>query len=98
LPYEPIPIDTSDVFLSVDLKNIVELLAKNTHENWASIRISQGWRYGPERNDLHKEHPCLVPFENLPESEKEHDRKIVQEMLKTLLILGFKIHRSEKTE
>jgi ryanodine receptor 2 len=96
LPYSPKLVDTSDVFLSEDLKSIVEQLAKNTHENWASVRMRQGWRYGPERSDLLKEHPCLVPFENLLESEKEHDRRIVQEILKTLLKLGFEIHKSKK--
>jgi len=82
--------------LTEDLQGIVELLAENTHENWAAGRISQGWRYGPERNDADKEHPCLVPYELLPESEKEHDRRIVQEILKTLLKLGFEIHKSKK--
>jgi hypothetical protein len=96
LPYTPKPVDTSRVLLSTELNGIVEQLAKNTHENWAAIRIGQGWRYGPERNDLHKEHPCLVPFEDLPESEKENDRKIVREILKNLLILGYEIHRSDK--
>jgi len=90
----PKPVDTSGVLLTRDLDRIVEMLAKNTHENWASMRMSQGWRYGSERDDEHKEHPCLVPFEKLPESEKEHDRKVVREMLKTLLTLGFEIKRS----
>ena len=98
MPYSPKLVDTSDVFLSEDLKSIVEQLAKNIHENWASVRMSQGWRYGPERSDLLKEHPCLVPFENLLESEKEHDRRIVQEILKTLLILGFEIHKCKKMD
>ena len=98
MSYKPRPVDTSDVLLSEDLNEIVELLAKNTHENWALMRLRQGWRFGPERNDDYKEHPCLVSFENLPESEKEHDRKVVRELLKTLLTLGFEIQRSEKTE
>jgi hypothetical protein len=55
--------------------------------------MKEGWRYGPERNDALKEHPCLVPYEELPESEKEHDRKVVRELLKTLLSLGFGIRR-----
>ena len=63
MPYAPKPVDMSRGFLSVDLHDIVEVLAKNTHENWDSVRMSQEWRYGPERNDLHQEPPCLVPFE-----------------------------------
>jgi hypothetical protein len=79
--------------LNAELHEIVEQLAKNTHDNWAYLRMNQGWRYGPERDDTHKKHPCLVPYEDLPESEKEHDRKVVREMLKTLLSLGFEIKK-----
>jgi hypothetical protein len=96
LHYSPKPIDTPDV-LTNELNGIVELLPKNTPENWASIRMSQGWRYGSERNNEYKE-PCLVPFEKLPKSEKEYDRKIVREMLMTLFTPGFEIQRTEKTE
>lgn len=93
LSYTPKPIDTSEIFLSNELKLLVEFLAKNTHENWASLRMSEGWQYGPERDDAYKKHPCLVLYEDLPESEKEHDRKVVREMLKTLISLGFEIRQ-----
>jgi hypothetical protein len=93
LPYTPSPIETAQILLNAELLEIVELLAKNTHDNWASLRMSNGWRYGPERDDTRKKHPCLVPYEDLPESEKEHDRKVVREMLKTLLSLGFEIKK-----
>jgi ryanodine receptor 2 len=91
--YAPKPVDTSQIYLDKDLEDLVDYLAKNTHENWAVVRISQGWRFGQERNDAHKEHPCLVPYELLPESEKEHDRTVVRELLKTLLSLGFEIRK-----
>lgn len=93
MPYLPEPIDTSGIFLTSDLTGIVELLAKNTHENWAAGRISLGWQYGPERNDTKKEHPCLVPYNILPEAEKEYDRMIVREVLKTLLALEFEVQK-----
>ena len=50
-----------------------------------------GWRYGPERNDAKKEHPCLVPYEQLPESEKEYDRQAAMETLKAILAMGHRI-------
>lgn len=80
--------------MTEDLQGIVELLAENTHENWAAGRISQGLRYGPERNDADKEHPFLVPYELLTESEKEHDRKVVLEIVKTLIVRGFAIRKT----
>jgi len=52
-----------------------------------------GWKFGDKRDDRRKEHPCLVPYEELPESEKEHDRIVVKELLKTLILLGFRIEK-----
>ena len=64
-----IPKQTDDIILSGEL-NILKTIAKNVHEVWAESCISQGWTYGPERNDVLKHHPCLVPYEELPEVEK----------------------------
>ncbi len=85
--------DTEDVQLPEDLNELVEQMAKNVHEVWAQTRIQQGWTYGPERNDALKHHPCLVPYEELPESEKEYDRNTSIETLKLICKLGFKISR-----
>ena len=91
--YFPQPIDTSDVKLPKELQTLVEQMAKNVHEVWAQTRIAQGWTYGAERNDALKHHPCLVPYEELPKSEKEYDRNTSVETLKLILKLGFKIMR-----
>lgn len=93
MTYVPKPVDTSQIYLDKDLEGLVDYLAKNTHENWAVVRINQGWKYGPERNDAKKEHPCIVPYERLPESEKEHDRHVVRQVFKTILLLGFQIKK-----
>ena len=65
--YIPQPIDTNDITLPVELEQLVEEMSKNVHEVWSETRISQGWTYGPERNDELKTHPCLVSYEELPE-------------------------------
>ena len=72
---------------------LTELLAKNTHEVWATQRFAEGWKYGTERNDTEKLHPCLVAYEDLPESEKEYDCNTAMETLKVIKLLGFKIER-----
>ena len=92
MTYVPKPVDTSQIYLDKDLEGLVDYLAKNTHENWAAVRINQGWKYG-RRNDAKKEHPCIVPYERLPESEKEHDRHVVRQVFKTILLLGFQIKK-----
>lgn len=91
--YVPQPMDTDDVLLPEELNVLVEQMAKNVHEVWAQTRIAQGWTYGPERNDALKHHPCLVPYEDLPESEREYDRNTSIETLKLICKLGFRISR-----
>ena len=56
---------------------------------WAQTRISQGWSYGPVRNDELKQHPCLIPYEELPEEEKEYDRNTAIGTLKFIIHKGF---------
>ncbi|GHT77385.1 hypothetical protein AGMMS50262_18230 [Bacteroidia bacterium] len=89
--YNPHPLDTSAVELPADLLNLTELLARNTHEVWAAQRIADGWHYGTERSDSKKLHPCLVPYDELPESEKEYDRNTAMETLRLIHKLGFEI-------
>lgn len=89
--YVPQPMDTSDVQLPEELNELVEKMARNVHEVWAQSRISQGWTYGPERNDALKHHPCLVPYEDLPEVEKDYDRDTALGTLKLICKLGFEI-------
>ena len=72
-------------------KELLEELAKNVHDQWAKGRISEGWTYGPERNDELKQTPCLVPYEQLPEIEKEYDRNTALQTIKFLLEKGYKI-------
>lgn len=91
--YTPSPIDTSNVQLTADHAELISLLTKNAHEIWAQKRIADGWRYGPARDDSLKTHPCLVPFEALPETEKEYDRVMVDAVVRAAVSLGFTIER-----
>ena len=91
--YIPTPVDTQSISLPKELNSLVEEMSKNVHEVWAQTRIAQGWTYGEERNDAEKKHPCLVPYEELPEEEKEYDRNTSVETIKLILKLGFKITR-----
>ena len=91
--YKPNPIDTSDVELSPEILELCEKLAENTHEVWAVGRIAQGWTYGPVRDDAKKETPCMVPYDELPESEKDYDRNTAIETLKLIIKLGFEIKK-----
>ena len=91
--YKPEPIDTKDVILSDELVELTEKIAENVHENWALARVNEGWLYGEKRDDVKKTTPCLVPYSQLPESEKEYDRKTALETLKLVAALGYKIEK-----
>lgn len=94
--YEPQPIDTGDVILSPELLSLSEEMARNVHEVWARRRRDEGWSYGPRRDDRLKQTPCMVPYDNLPEEEKEYDRATSQETLRLILKLGFKVSKEDK--
>ena len=91
--YIPKPVDTSQVELSEDLLELAEKMAENVHDVWAKTRIEQGWTYGTERNDDEKKHPCLVPYDQLPEEEKVYDRNTSIETLKFIINAGFEIKK-----
>ena len=91
IPYTPAPISTEGVALPPELEALVEQLAENNHDHWARQRIKDGWTYGPQRDDARKTHPDLVPYGDIPESEKDYDRTSVVETLKVILTLGYQI-------
>lgn len=93
MKYIPKPMDTEHVILDEDIQALCELLAKNAHDVWARERIRQGWVYGETRDDVRKEHPCLVPYGELPESEKAYDRNAAMETLKVIISLGYDIRK-----
>lgn len=92
--YEPKPIETSGITLTDDVIQLTEALAKNAHDLWAQQRLAEGWKHGPQRDDAKKLHPCLVPYVELPESEKQYDRAAAMGTLKAILALGFRIEKS----
>lgn len=89
--YVPQPMDTRDIQLPEELSELVEQMAKNVHEVWAQNRMGQGWTWGEKRSDALKQHPCLIPYEELPEVEKAYDRDTALGTLKLISKLGFKI-------
>ncbi len=93
MSYQPQPIDTSSIQLPAELLELTELLAKNSHDNWASQRIADGWTCGPRRDDALKQHPDLVPYEDLSDAEKEYDRLAAMETIKAIILLGYRISR-----
>ena len=96
--YIPKPIDLSDVELTEDLNELREAIAENAHEIWAENRQVEGWTYGPQRDDQLKQTPDMVPYSQLPESEKEYDREMAMKTIKLLKKLGYDLIKREETE
>lgn len=88
--YRPCPQPESPA-LPAALEPLREALAESIHDTWSAGRLAEGWRWGPERDDANKLHPCLVPYDQLPESEKEYDRRTAEATLRFILSRGFRV-------
>lgn len=74
----------------------LETIARSVHDQWAKGRMQEGWTYGRKYDRRRKRHPSLVPYEALPESEKEYDRATALCTLRSLLAAGFTITPPDK--
>ena len=56
---------------------VAGILSGNTpeqsHESWLAQKEAEGWKYGPVKNPDLKEHPCFVPYAELPEAQQVKD-------------------------
>ncbi len=91
--WQPQCIDLSGVTLPDELSQLIELLAENVHNTWAAERLREGWTYAPTRNNQRKQTPLLVPYRQLPESEKDYDRNTVLETIRGIQYYGFEIRK-----
>ena len=76
-----------------ETQTLVEALAERVHKTWVEKRLREGWCYGPERNDRLKQTPMLVPYDRLPESEKEYDRATALETLRAIREMGYVLRK-----
>jgi len=91
--YTPAPMDTSHIKLDEDLIMLTEKIARNVHEVWAKGRIEDGWVYGEIRDDKARTTPCLIPYDQLSEEERNFDRNTAMETLKFITALGYRIEK-----
>lgn len=93
--YKPNPINTDDVKLSDELFALTEVIAKQVHEIWSAGRLKDGWVYGETRDDKLKTTPCLIPYEELSEDEKNYDRNTAIGTIKLICALGYRIEKDD---
>lgn len=46
---------------------------EEAHASWLAQKDAEGWTYGPAKNLEKKEHPCLVPYGELPKEQRVKD-------------------------
>ncbi len=92
--YNPKLIDLEHIELPEGFDELREAIAENAHDMWALERQSEGWTFGLERDDSKLETPDMIPYAQLPESEKQYDRLMAEDTLKLLIALGYKIEKN----
>jgi class 3 adenylate cyclase/tetratricopeptide (TPR) repeat protein len=69
----------------------LEKLAMREHTRWMEERKASGWTYAALRDNARKHHPMLVPWDLLPEVEREKDRDVIRLMPKLIDKAGFRV-------
>ncbi|KAG7376863.1 Ryanodine receptor 3 [Phytophthora pseudosyringae] len=95
-----VPFPVEHVNLSWDIVMLIDLLAENSHEVWATEYAASGWRLGAEFDEVAKTHPSLKPYMLLDEHDKTLTREGVTSVLKSCIYLGCKFsisHRGRKS-
>lgn len=86
--YKPAPLDTREIELGEKMMELVDLLAKNTHNVWAREKINRGWTYGVNEDPIHKRSPHLVPYEVVDARIKQANKDTAAETIRTLMLYG----------
>lgn len=84
--------------IPVELDECVEELAEHVHNMWAEEKLRNGWKYGEKKDSEKKTTPCLVPYNELPEYEKEYDRVTAIGTINFLLKRGFSIEKKNDND
>jgi hypothetical protein len=63
------------------------------HERWWVQKRAAGYVFGPVKSDVEKTHPCMVPWDQLSEAEKEKDREAIRDIPERMAAAGFETYR-----
>ena len=47
--------------------------SEQLHQSWVDFKLTDGWKYGPVKDPEKKEHPCMVPYHELPFQQRKKD-------------------------
>lgn len=63
----------SSARMGVDLHTMGTFGPEGSHISWMAQKQAEGWKYGPVKDVEKKEHPCMVPFDQLPREQQAKD-------------------------
>uniref|UniRef100_X1Z8I7 Ryanodine receptor n=1 Tax=Capitella teleta TaxID=283909 RepID=X1Z8I7_CAPTE len=89
--YKPQPLDLTSMVLNDKMREVVDLLAENTHNVWARERIKTGWTYGLNEVIYNRRSPHLVPYNKVDETIKKANRQTASEIVRTLMAYGYSL-------
>jgi hypothetical protein len=73
LPWDEAPQWQRDSALEGVQKALEGATPEQLHGSWMESKIADGWKHGDVKDSEAKTHPCLLPYEDLPEAEKTKD-------------------------
>ncbi|MGC9336437.1 MAG: RyR domain-containing protein [Anaerolineae bacterium] len=71
----------------------LELLAEREHERWMHAKLAGGWQYAPQTDQLRKLNQAMLPWDELPEEEKDKDRNLVRGIPEIVAKAGYAIEK-----
>ena len=71
----------------------VTVMARLEHEHWCREKTAAGWKYGPEKDSKGKTNPSILPWDELPENDKEKNKEFVRGLPRLLARAGFQIEK-----
>jgi hypothetical protein len=80
-----------DESVQIFISEHLDLLAEAEHDGWADQKRMEGWTRGKKRDDVARVHDLLVPYAELPEEQKEKDRRTIRAYPAYARQAGFKI-------
>jgi hypothetical protein len=79
-----------EVDMSFD-EETIEALAAEEHARWTMELLRKGWRYGRTKSDETRQHPCLVPYAELPDADRQYDMMMARTIPEYLRIAGMQM-------
>ena len=91
VPIGQAPPGSSEADTRQAIEQNLELLAEGEHDGWVESRQRNGWEKGEPRNTDRRIHNRLVPYDQLPESEKQKDREAVKHYMEIVATAKYQI-------